>query len=179
MSSNKREESTLFVYGLSTGETIEIGYEAGVSIKIFMKNGCCPILLLIFGAAILNNLAQSSATGLLMIVVIFNLVAIVAFPIFLLYMIFMYIQVKRTKYFITNQRLLEVRGKKIVKEIPKTNLRKLETGQYLKSAFAQKHAGQYSYDITVTDQISGVVICMTALDGGISDSIERWVNERR
>lgn len=177
MSPKNTEENHPLVNGLNTSETIEIGYEAEVSIMIFMKNGCCPMLILILGAALIDTLARSSPAGLLLVVVIYNVAALAIFLLLLFYVIYMFYQVKRTKYFITNQRLLEVRGKKIVKQIPKTNLQNLETKEYLKSTFAQKHGVQYSYNITVSDNVSGVTIYMTALGGEVSDNIERWVNE--
>jgi hypothetical protein len=179
MSTNSRDEYNPLVRGLNTDETIEIGYEAGIYIMSFMRNGCGPMLLLILGAAALNALAEGAAAGLLLIVVIYNGAALVAFLLLFIYVIFMIFQVKRTKYFITTQRLLEVRGKDIVKQIPKTNLQNLETDQYLKSSWAQKSGIHHYYNTTVTDSISGVVICMTALGEEVFDNIERWVNEGR
>jgi hypothetical protein len=177
MPTTSRDESNPLVRGLNTDETIEIGYEAGIYIMRFMRNGCCPMLLLILGAAALGALAEGSPAGLLLIVVIYNGAALIAFLLLVIYVLFMIVQVKRTKYFITTQRLLEVHGKDIVKQIPKTNLQNLETDQYLKSSWAQKSGTQNYYNTTVTDSISGVVICMTALGEEVSDNIERWVKE--
>lgn len=177
MTSDDQNENNPLVRGLNTNETIDIGYEAGIHIMNLMLKGLCPMLLLIVGAGVLSILAEGSPAGLLLIVVIYNMTAIVALVLLLLYVAYMVYQTKRTKYFLTNQRLIEVRGKEIVKQIPKTNLQNLEPDQYLKSMFASKGGGRYYYHMQVTDNISGVVILMTSLLGDISDSIERWVNE--
>ena len=88
MSTHSRDEYNPLVNGLNTDETIEIGYEAGIYIMNFVRNGCCPMLLLIVGAAALNALAEGSPAGLLLIVVIYNGAAFVAFLLLLFYVVF-------------------------------------------------------------------------------------------
>ncbi|TFG29142.1 hypothetical protein EU527_16360 [Candidatus Thorarchaeota archaeon] len=179
MSKEKQDEFNPLVHGLNKGENFEIGYEAGFYILKFIRNGCCPMFLLIIGAAALGVLAHGAPAGMLLIVIIYNMAALIAFILLAFYVLFMAFQVKRTKYFITNQRLLEVQGRRIVKQIPRTNLQNSETDQYLKSTFESKRGVHYNYNILVTDNISGVAILMTSLPSDISDTIERWVNDKK
>jgi hypothetical protein len=76
----------------------------------------------------------------------------------------MYVQVKRTEYYITNQRLLEVRGKTISKQIPRANLQDLQPDQFLKQKLSHEQRGGITYlNLTITDPTSGTAIKMTAM----------------
>ena len=183
MSPDATDWSTPNVRGLNDSEIIEWSGNAGVSIMLLMRSSCCPLLLVIVAAGALYNLAEAYPAALLLAAAIVSPIALIVALVLLLYGIYLLIQVKRTTYVITSQRLLEVRGGSIKKEIPKADLHGLEPSQYLKSVWAQKHAGQQTYNITyniyVTDSVSGVVMRMTSVDGAVADRIERWVSKSK
>ena len=166
------------VQGLNDGETIEWSQRAGIGIMILMRNGCFPRLLLVVVAAVLGSLAQGSPAGLLLIVAIFDIIAVIAFFVLLLYVIYLFVQMKRTTYYLTSERLIEVQGKSIKKEIPRSNLKRLAPEQYLKTVWAQKDSRRHYYNIFVTDSVTGVVVRMTAVDDVAADIIERWVKKQ-
>ncbi len=166
------------VRGLSDGETIEWNEPAGISIKLLLRNGLCPMLLLILGAAVVGTLAEGSPASMLLIAIIYNFVTVVGLLLLSLYVVYAIIQVKRTTYYITPQRLLEVRGQSIKKQIPRTDLQGLHADQYMRSVWAQRGVRD-TYDVYVTDSISGVVIRMTSIGGEVPDTIERWVKKQK
>jgi len=179
MSSDATDWSTPNVHGLNDSETIEWSGKAGISIMLLMRSSCCPLLLVVVAAGALYNLAEAYPAALLLVAAIVSPIALIVALVFLLYGTYLLIQVKRTTYIITSQRLLEVRGGSIKKEIPKANLHGLEPSQYLKSVWAQGHAGQQTYNIYVTDRVSGVVMRMTSVDSAVADRIERWASKSK
>jgi hypothetical protein len=175
---NDEEDLGAPVRGLGDGEIIEWSETAGISIKPLLRNGLCPMLLMILGAAVVGTLAEGSPASMLLIALIYNLVAVSGLLLLSLYVVYAIVQVKRTTYYITPQRLLEVRGRTIRKQIPKADLHGLPADQYIRSVWAQRGARD-TYDIYVTDNITGVVIRMTSIGGEVPDIIERWVKKQK
>lgn len=173
-----KAESDSPIHGLNDGETIEWSKSSGIGIMILMRNGCFPILLIIVVTGALSILAQGSSAGFLLVIVIFPIVALIAIFLFLLYAFYLIVQMKQTTYYLTSERLLEVRGKSIKREIPRVNLKGLTTEQYLRSVWAQKSGGRHYYNIFVTDSVSGVVVKMNAIDDEAIYIIDRWVRKR-
>jgi hypothetical protein len=179
MSPTEIEEFGPPVRGLNAGETVEWSQNPGVIITTLLRNGCIPILVLLLMPILLDPFVQASPAALLIIVAIYNVVAPPVLILLFLYVVYFLVRTKRTTYYITSQRLLEVQGGSIKKEIPKVNLQDLPPDQYLKSVSAQKQETGEFYDIYVTDNISGVVVRMAAMDGKVTDIIEKWAKKHK
>ncbi len=177
MSPNDAEKSVSLVRGLNDGETIEWSENAGFSLRPVLRNGCLPMLVLILAPIIMDPLVTASPAGLLIIVAIYNVVAPPLLLLLFLYIVYFLVQVKRTRYYITSQRLLEVRGEYIKKEIPRVNLQGLTPDQYLNSVLQEKHASSEYYDLHVTDGVSGVVMRMTSMGPEVAERIKRWAKK--
>jgi len=167
------------VRGLNDGETLQWCENAGVMFILLMRNSCVPLLLVVVTAGALGGLADQYPAALLLVVAIYYPIAGIAVLLFLLYAAYFLVQTKRTSYFISSQRLLEVRGGSIKKQIPRANLQGLKPDQYLKSVWPQKGGGRETYIVYVTDSSSGVVMRMTGMRGEVAEYIERWVKESR
>lgn len=165
------------VQGLNSGETLEWSVNAGTSIRLLMRNSCGPLLILIVAVAALSTLAEPNPTARLLFVAFVNPVAGIVALLFLLYAGYFLIQTRRTIYYITSQRLLEVHGRSIKKEILRTDLKGLKPKDYMRSVWAQKGGGRETYNIYVTDSVTGVVILMTSIDNAVEDRIDRWVRK--
>jgi hypothetical protein len=179
MSPTEKEEFGSPVRGLNDGETVEWSQNPGVIITTLLRNGCIPILVLLMMPIVLDSFVQASPASLLIIVVIYNAIAPPVLLLLFLYVVYFLVRTKSTTYYLTSQRLLEVQGRSIKKEIPRVNLQDIPPDQYLKSVSAQKQEANEFYDIYVTDSISGVVVRMTAMDGKVTDIIEKWTKQRR
>ncbi len=177
MSSDDADWSVPIVHGLNDGETVQWSENAGISIMLLMRSSCAPLLILIVAVAALSTLAEPNPTARLIVVAFVNPIAGAVALLFLLYGVYLLIQVWRTTYCITSERLLEVRGGSIKKEIPRTDLKGLKPKDYMRSVWAQKGGGRETYNIYVTDSVTGVVIRMTSLDNAVEDRIERWVRK--
>jgi hypothetical protein len=146
---------------LNDGEVIEWNRSAGLSIVIFVVQGCLPLILSIIVIAIIMEVGRTAGlTSLIIASIISPFVLLIV----LVYILYMYIQVKRTEYYITNQRLLEVRGGTISKQILRANLEDLQPDQFLKQRLSHERRGGPTYlNLTITDPTSGIVIKMTAM----------------
>ncbi|TFG97870.1 hypothetical protein E4H12_07585 [Candidatus Thorarchaeota archaeon] len=178
MSPTNIEEPDLAFNGLIDGETIEWSQKAGIILRIPLIYGCIPMLLLILIPILLDAFVLASPASLLIVVAIYNVFAPPILLLLLLFVIYFLVRVNMTAYYITSQRLLEVRGKSIKKEIPRTNFQDLTVDQYLRSLSVQKHATIESFDLYITDNTSGVVIKMTGMDGKVAKLIEKWAKRR-
>ena len=92
----------------------------------------------------------------------------------------MYIQVKRTEYYITDQRLFEVRGRTISKQIPRENLKEFPPDQFLKQTLSHSQRGGPTHiNLTVTDPTTGIVIKMTAIPDDVVDIVSKMAKKHR
>ncbi|MFW9980068.1 MAG: hypothetical protein ACFFEJ_18445 [Candidatus Thorarchaeota archaeon] len=175
MSPTTRDEPAFFE-GMSPGESVEWGQNAGVSIVIFVVKGCLPLIIAPFLIAILTEVGREMGT---VSAIVANFLALAILLIILLYILYMYIQVRRTMYYITNQRLLEVRGKSIVKQIPRANLEGLKPEEFLRQKLSHRNPGDEHINLTITDPVTGVAIVMTGMSDEIVDVVSRISKKRR
>jgi hypothetical protein len=156
---------------LNDGEVIEWNRSAGLSIRIFVVQGLLPLILSIIIVAIMLEVGRAAGpTSLIIASIISPLLLLIV----LVYILYMYIQVKRTEYYITNQRLFETRGRTISKQIPRENLEDLQPDQFLKQKLSHERRGGPTYlNLTVTDPTSGIAIKMTAMPDDIVYTVSK------
>ncbi|MFW9908204.1 MAG: hypothetical protein ACFFEF_06485 [Candidatus Thorarchaeota archaeon] len=171
MSPATRQEPAAPLKGLNHGEVIEWNQEAGLSIVIFVVQGCLPLILAPILIAILSEIGREMGTVPSIIANFLGLATLLAVALYILYM---YIQVKRTEYFITNQRLLEVRGKSIINQIPRANIENLAPEQFIKQKLSHRSPGDEHFNFTITDPVTGVAIRMTAMHDDVVSIVSRW-----
>lgn len=138
--------------GLNAGETVEWTQNAGVSFVLLWCGMCLPLLTVFLAFFILSFLGDKLGTAVLAII-----------GITILYLFYLMIQVKRTKYYITSQRLLEVRGGFIRKEIPLENLKETPTDECMKVGLSHDEGAYKYYNIRIIDPVTGTFIRMTSM----------------
>ena len=178
MSPANVDESESHLSRLNEGETIEWSQNAEVNLRTLLCNGCIPMLLLIMMPIVLDGFIQASPASLLIVVAVYDVVAPPTLLLLLIYVIYSLVRAKRTAYYLTSQRLLEVQGRSIKREIPRVNLQGLAPSEYLKCISLQEHRASECYSIYVTDTASGVVVTMNVVGEGITDIIERWAEKQ-
>ncbi|MFW9919325.1 MAG: hypothetical protein ACFFED_06985 [Candidatus Thorarchaeota archaeon] len=148
--------------GLNEGETIEWDKKAGINFILFWCSGCLPLLTILTGWFILAILGERIGTIVLLIM-----------GLTILYLLYLMIQAKRTRYFITSQRLLEVRGGLIQKEILLENLQEFTPDQFMSTSVSHDEGAYTYYNVTITDPSTSTAIRMTAMREDILDVLKR------
>jgi len=165
-----------FIPDMNDGEVIEWNRSAGLSIRIFVIQGLLPLILSIIVIAVImevGRMAGPTSSIIAGIISPFVLLIVVG------YILYMYIQVKRTDYYITNQRLIEVRGRTISKQIPRVNFKDLQPDQFLKQTLSHSERGGPTHlNLTITDPATGTMIKMTAMPDDVVDIVSRIAKKR-
>lgn len=97
---------------------------------ILLRGGCFPILASLVVTIFLNIASEQLGSALMPIISVYNEISRIALLIVVSYILYLILHAMRTTYVITSQRLLEVRGKSIKKEIIRENLRGLNPGNF-------------------------------------------------
>lgn len=131
MSIDNSEGSAYPITGLNEGETIQWNRGARLSYVICVVRGILPMIALIFLIGIIGTLGGTMGAGALAFSIIFPWVGLTGLLIMFFYALYIVLQPRRTWYYLTNQRLLEVRDRSIVKEIPRMNFKDLDPKQFI------------------------------------------------
>ena len=83
------------------------------------------------------------------------------------------IQVKRTRYYLTSERILETRGGRILKEIPLHHFAGKPIGQFLETRVTHMSNNRPVYTIRVYDPTSDDVLEIKGQDGSSTMAFER------
>ncbi len=151
--------------GLNEGETVVWNKKAGVSFLLLWCGGCLPLLTVFAAFFILEILGPQLG----------NLVLAMD-GIVILYLFYLVIQSKRTHYYITSERLLEVRGRFIQNEIPITNLQGCVPDEFMKTKLSHDEGAYSYYDIRIKDPVSGKVIRLSSLREDALDVLKKLGN---
>ncbi|TFG34999.1 hypothetical protein EU527_00695 [Candidatus Thorarchaeota archaeon] len=139
--------------GLNPGEEIVWSRRAGMTAWLLFSGGCCVVaspwvLLLVYAffGQVLGNIV-------LAVVVIGILLALIEF-----------INSRRTNYYLTTTRIIEVRGGLIQKQIPLESFQGVQLSEYveIKSAYIQN--GRPFYAVRIRDPSSDKILRLTGLD---------------
>jgi hypothetical protein len=85
----------------------------------------------------------------------------------------LFIQTKRTRYYLTSERILETRGGNIIKEIPLHHFAGKPIGQFLESRVTHRSNNQPIYTICVYDPMSDEVFEIKGQDYQSTMAFER------
>lgn len=166
-----------YIPDLNDDEVIEWNRSAGLSIRIFVIQGLLPLILSIIVIAVIMEVSRMAGSTSLIIT---SIISPFVLLILLSYILYMYIQVKRTGYYITNQRLFEVRGRTISKQIPRVNLKDLQPDLFLKQTLSHSQRGGPTHlNLTITDPTTGIVIKMTAMPDDVVDIVSKMAKKHR
>jgi hypothetical protein len=83
------------------------------------------------------------------------------------------INVKRTRYYLTTERIVEVRGRKIQRAIPLDNFSGKPLGQFIESRVTHTSNNQSIYAIRIYDPVSDEVMDLTGLDPNSARAFDR------
>ncbi len=152
MSTNKWREFDPPEKGLNENEAVKWSQKAGVEFNLIFCGICLPLASVFFAYPIVLFLGEQVGTAVL-----------VGIGVMILYYFGQMIRRKMTKYFLTSERLLEVRGGIIEAEIPLVNLRGLDPAQYLTSRLSHDDGPYNYYNIDIADPVEGTTLYMTAM----------------
>ncbi len=139
--------------GLNPGERVIWSRRAGMVGWLLFSGGCClvmsPWLLLFvyvsFGAGFGN--------------IVFAFVVI-----WLLLALFEFINSRRTHYYLTTKRIIEVRGGLIRTQFPLESFQGVDIGKYVEVKDAYTENGTPFYSVKLRDPSTGKVMRLTGLD---------------
>ncbi|MHA2079303.1 MAG: hypothetical protein ACW99X_17055 [Candidatus Thorarchaeota archaeon] len=83
------------------------------------------------------------------------------------------IRTKRTRYYLTSERILETRGGRVLKEIPLHHFAGKPIGQFLETQVTHMSNNQPVYRIRIYDPMSDDVLEIKGQDGSSTRSFER------
>ncbi len=87
-------------------------------------------------------------------------------------LMYFYIVRRRTRYYLTDERIIEVHGDRIVKEIPLERFAGRPMGQFLESRVTHTVNNMPIYDIRIYDPLSEETMVLRSLDGFSASSLE-------
>ncbi len=152
MSSYKWREFDPPEKGLNEGETVEWSQKAGVEFTLIFCSVCLPLASVFFAYPIVLFLGDQIGATVL-----------IGVGIMILYFFGQMIGRKRTKYFLTSERLLEVRGGIVEYEIPLANLRGFAPADFMSTKLSHDDGPYNYYNIVIEDPVQGSSIRMTAM----------------
>jgi hypothetical protein len=148
--------------GMLPGESIVWTRRAGTGFWIIFLG-----LLFAMGGPLVTFLSLDASE--LFLATIFGFLTIVGFVV----LGAMLINVRRTRYYLTTDRIVEVRGRKIVREVPLDHFAGKPLGQFIESRVTHSSNNQPVYGIRVYDPVSDEVIELKGLDPTSARAFER------
>jgi hypothetical protein len=146
--------------GMMPGESIVWTRRAGFGFWIM----CLGLSVFIVGPIIAFDFQEDFGLGNLEATIIIALVIIT-----LIFVILSLIQTRRTRYYLTSERLLVVRGGNILKEIPLHHFAGKRLSQFLESSVMYTSNGRPIYRIRIYDPVTDESI---EFKGQSEDSVE-------
>jgi hypothetical protein len=148
--------------GMLPGESIVWTRRAGTGFWIIFLG-----FLFAMGGPLVTFLSLDASE--LFLATIFGFLTIVGFVV----LGAMLINVRRTRYYLTTDRIVEVRGRKIVREVPLDHFAGKPLGQFIESRVTHSSNNQPVYGIRVYDPVSDEVIELKGLDPSSARAFER------
>ena len=148
--------------GLMPGESIAWTRKAGTGFWLIFLG----FLIVIGGPAVLFGVIQELSYPLAFLFAILVAAGIIG-------EIALFIQTKRTRYYLTSERILEVRGAKIMKEIPLHLFAGKPIGQLLESRVTHRTNNRPIYTIRIYDPMSDEVFEIKGQDYHSTMAFER------
>ena len=125
-------------YGLLPEETVLWQQSAGTPFMIFYCGGCIPLSSVFVIPLIAVYIGEAIASG-------YALFALMV----LLYMVARYINIRRTQYYLTTNRIIETRGERIVEEIPRESLGDRNPRDFFQAKEDHRSGGDTIYRIRI------------------------------
>jgi hypothetical protein len=150
----------------------EVGMLPGESI-VWSRRAGTGFWVIFFGALILMggpvvSLASLDAFGL-SVSILFGMLTLVGIMVLLGTLI----NVRRTRYYLTTDRIIEVRGGKIRRVVPLDHFAGKPLGQFIESRVTHRSNNQPVYGIRIYDPVSDEVIELKGLDPNSARAFER------
>ncbi|MHA2350422.1 MAG: hypothetical protein ACXADL_12430 [Candidatus Thorarchaeota archaeon] len=104
-----------------------------------------------------------------------SMVGIAAFLLFFIFIVIVvaFIRERRTRYYLTTERIIEARGGVLIKEIPLEHFAGKPLSQFLESRVTHSVNNRPIYTIRVYDPVSDDVFELQGLDGSSTRAFER------
>ncbi len=148
--------------GMLPGESIVWSRRAGTGFWVVFFGA-----ILVMGGPLLS-FASLDAFGV-STALLFGSLTLVGFVV----LIGLLINVKRTRYYLTTDRIVEVRGRTIMREIPLDHFAGRPLGQFVESRVTHTANNQPVYGIKVYDPVSDEVLELKGLDPSSVRAFER------
>lgn len=148
--------------GLMPGESIVWTRKAGTGFWLIFFG----FLIVIGGPAVLFGVIQELSSSLAFLFAILVAAGIIG-------EMALFIQTKRTRYYLTSERILEVRGANIIKEIPLHHFAGKPIGQFLESRVTHRSNNRPIYTIRIYDPMSDEVFEIKGQDYHSTIAFER------
>ncbi len=153
--------------GLNSGEEVIWSRRAGMAARMMLGGACCIlgspwILLLIYasiGAAVGNILLIFVLIGILLTIVEF-------------------VNSRRTMYYLTTERIVEVRGGIIEMQILIEHFQGTQINDHLEIKSTYTESGESFYAMRIRDPISGKLMVLSGLDEDAKDFVTKRVDAR-
>ena len=148
--------------GLNPGEKVFWEQRAGMAAKIMIGGTFClvfwPWVILVI-AGWMGPLPTNAA--------------IIFFFIAMFLTILEFVNSRRTRYYLTNERIVEARGGLIRTQIPLKNFQAAEDEIHIKVKSTYREGTRQFYEVRLKDPESGKVLLLTGLDEDAMDSVLR------
>ncbi len=148
--------------GMLPGESIVWSRRAGTGFWVIFFGA-----MLLMGGPVVS-LASLDAFGL-PVSIMFGLMTLIGFVVLLGVLI----NVRRTRYYLTTDRIIEVRGSKIARSIPLDHFTGKPLGQFIESRVTHTANNQSVYAIRIYDPVSDEVLELKGLDPSSARAFER------
>ena len=146
--------------GLYPSESVSWSRRAGMAAFWLFSGGCCIVFspwILLFAYVSFGSIVGNIS---LAIVVVWILLAL-----------FDFIQARRTMYYLTTSRIIEVRGGLLHQQIPLESFQGIQSSDYIEVKSAYTENGTPFYTVRIRDPSSGKIIRLTGLDEAGKDII--------
>ncbi|NHI89424.1 MAG: hypothetical protein EAX87_07875 [Candidatus Thorarchaeota archaeon] len=148
--------------GLLAGESIVWTRRAGTGFWLIFFG----FIIVIGGPAVLFGVIQELSSPLAFLFAILVAAGIIG-------EVALFIQTKRTRYYLTSERILEVRGANIIKEISLHHFAGKPIGQFLESRVTHRSNNRPIYTIRIYDPMSDEVFEIKGQDYNSTMAFER------
>ena len=148
--------------GLNPGEEVVWSRRAGMAARWMLGGGCCLvfspwILLVTYGW-----FGSFAGNGLLIVILVGFLFTILEF-----------VNSRRTKYYLTNKRIVEARGGFVRTQIPLEHFQGLDPKDFLEIKSAYSEGAKTFYQAKIRVPESGKLMILTGLDEDSKDVISK------
>jgi hypothetical protein len=140
--------------GLFPGESVVWSRRAGTSFWVIF-NGACLCILAPMVAIFSYEQAGAEVGNLMMFLLLGGA----------LYLVWVFVKDRRTMYYLTNERIIEVRARYILRQIPLDCFSGIPHRQFLESKVDHTSNGRPIYNVRISDPVSSAMIVLKRVDG--------------